>query len=119
MVRSPLLVFFDSAPQHRDSMQLECHMPAGDAIGGKCSTKCLTGTRIDLRNGFALSKGRRARHDRALLAASATPSGVRSMNRRSLLYLLSLFLALPASVRAADPPRRPNLVFIFADDLAW
>lgn len=41
------------------------------------------------------------------------------MNRRSLLYLLSLFLALPASVRAADPPRRPNLVFIFADDLAW
>jgi arylsulfatase A-like enzyme len=42
------------------------------------------------------------------------------MNRRSLLQLLGLLLTLPAApLHAADAPRRPNIVFIFADDHAW
>ena len=44
------------------------------------------------------------------------------MNRRSVLYLLCLLLAMPAMpglIRAADPPRRPNIVFIFSDDHAY
>jgi arylsulfatase A-like enzyme len=42
--------------------------------------------------------------------------------RSSLVHLLCLvlgFLATPAAISAADPPRRPNIVLIFADDHAW
>lgn len=44
------------------------------------------------------------------------------MKPRSLAQLLCLslgLLAMPAPVPAADPPHRPNIVFIFADDHAW
>jgi arylsulfatase A-like enzyme len=39
---------------------------------------------------------------------------------RSLLFLGTALLALPAGpAPAADAPRRPNIVFILADDLGW
>lgn len=44
------------------------------------------------------------------------------MKPRSLVQLLCFFLgglATPLPAPAADPPRRPNLVFLFADDHAW
>jgi arylsulfatase A-like enzyme len=44
------------------------------------------------------------------------------VNVRLLLWPLVLSLpalAAPAALDAAEPPRKPNIVFIFADDLAW
>lgn len=35
------------------------------------------------------------------------------------LTLSVLVLALPLGVAAADPPKKPNIVFILADDLGW
>ncbi len=41
------------------------------------------------------------------------------MNRRSAVQLLCLILGMATPVPAADPPHRPNIVLIFADDHAW
>jgi arylsulfatase A-like enzyme len=38
---------------------------------------------------------------------------------RPLLLVASAAFLFANSVRAADPPRRPNVVFILADDLGW
>ena len=45
------------------------------------------------------------------------------MNRTVVLVLLvfagGLAPGRPAALRAAEPPQRPNVVFIFADDWGW
>ena len=37
---------------------------------------------------------------------------------KKLLYLI-LVLTLPAALRAAEPPAKPNIILILADDLGW
>src|SRR5262245_5507473 len=46
----------------------------------------------------------------------AIPAEVPVMTRRTFLLVLTTLVAVP-SAPAADPPRKPNLVFLLADDL--
>jgi arylsulfatase A-like enzyme len=39
--------------------------------------------------------------------------------RTCTLVTLAVFLSLPPGVRAAEPVRKPNILFILADDLGW
>src|SRR3954464_8621666 len=39
--------------------------------------------------------------------------------RTRVFAAVALAAALAAAVRAADPPAKPNVVFILADDLGW
>ena len=41
------------------------------------------------------------------------------MTTRLLLAVVTLFATSVAALRAADPPRRPNVIVILADDLGW